>query len=775
MKPVYRYAISIVGGALVLALLIWLTPMIPLPSWDPLASVLFFLLISFTTTFGVPLAGGSVSLLPMTTVAGFLVLGQVPTGWAAFGGTIAYAIARNVWSEQLSGQRGAGGLALVAVTSANVAMHVGSVLACGAVFQWAGGATPLTSVDLTNLPRLLLLGLTYLAVNYLVAGAYIAGRGREALGLYARSLPNLVLYEGAPLLVAPLVALIYSQLGLAQFLLFSLLLVTASLITRDLARSRRRLERRLRELGSLQAVGQALSASLETDRILSAIYDQVSKLMRARNFYVALYDPDADEVSFPLTYEDAERVEWGSRRTGGGLTEYVLREREPLLIRSDVERVLEELGIESIGRTAVSWLGVPITAGDEALGVIAVQSYTQTEIYDISHQEVLTTIAAQAAAAIQNARLYEQTDEALAQRVQELDSILRTSREGMLLLDLDRRVLAVNRALADSVGVAQLEFDGQQIDLSHVGDGRSLAELVGYSQDSLRADCEAAGTAEVGARKEIVILGPEDRYFERTLTAVRDRAGEVTGWLIVLRDISEEIELANLRDDMMHMLVHDLRSPLSVVRSGLDLMGRAFESQSEENFGTLLDIGRQNADRMLGMVNELLDIGKMESGQLPVHPEHVEAGALLREVVERLAPLAREAEISVHVTVEDELPTLHVDRALMARVINNLLDNAIKFTPDGGRIEMWARSDAEISSEYVLVGVSDSGPGIPPEAQARLFKKFQQVISNEGRRTGTGLGLPFCKLAVEAHGGRIWAESKVGEGSTFTMVLPVVR
>jgi signal transduction histidine kinase len=115
-------------------------------------------------------------------------------------------------------------------------------------------------------------------------------------------------------------------------------------------------------------------------------------------------------------------------------------------------------------------------------------------------------------------------------------------------------------------------------------------------------------------------------------------------------------------------------------------------------------------------------------------------------------------------------------------VLTNLVDNAIKFTPDGGIVRLWARPDPETDVPSLLVGVSDTGPGIPPEAQSRLFKKFQQVVSIEGRRRGTGLGLPFCRLAVEAHGGRIWAESPSsiiesaaeGKGTTFVMRLPTV-
>jgi signal transduction histidine kinase len=162
----------------------------------------------------------------------------------------------------------------------------------------------------------------------------------------------------------------------------------------------------------------------------------------------------------------------------------------------------------------------------------------------------------------------------------------------------------------------------------------------------------------------------------------------------------------------------------------------------------------------------------LESGNVAVHPRAIDIAYLMDSVVTRLSPLAAQARINVDISCEPNLPPVYVDPELMDRVLHNLLDNALKFTPDGGHIELWARADSDKGPGSILAGVTDTGPGIPQEAQSRLFKKFQQVVSAVGRRLGTGLGLPYCKLAVEAHGGEIWAESEVGKGSTFVMRLP---
>jgi NtrC-family two-component system sensor histidine kinase KinB len=766
----YIYIATSIG---ILIILVWLTLAAPPDLSYLLPALLFGVLIVFTDTFGVRLPAGMVSLLPMTTVAAYLVMGPVPTGWATFVGTLVYGLIRLRWAEPLELPRIENGSAFITILTANVTIHTASILAGGAVFRLLGGSTPLESVPLPQILPLIAFGLIYLAVNHLTISPAIATRGRKALQVYLRSLPNLLFYEGGPLIFAPLVALIYSQLGAVQFVLFAVLVIVASLITRDLAITSGRLERRVKELGSLQAVGQALSASLSLDRILEAIHTQVAALMPAENFYVALYDAETDEVSFPLTFENGVRTHWRSRPMGQGLTEHTLRTREPLLIPRDVRAVLQKIGIDQIGRLAASWLGVPILAERGPIGVIAIQSYDTPGAYDVSHEEVLVTIASQAGVAIQNARLYKRTDEALARRVQELASILRTTSEGIMLFDLNRQVLAANRALAGFLGMAQVELVGQKLDAPPPESDQPLITLIGYTLESLQEDCRETAREDALHKQAIVVPGPPERHVERTLTPVRDRAGEISGWLLVLRDISEEVKLAQLREDMMHMLVHDLRSPLTVLRGSLEMIEVAVGEGKLEDVRFLEQMAQRGSDRMLRMVNELLDISKLESDEFPLQPEAVEAESLLRDIATRLEPLAAEAHIAINMLIAPSLPPLYVDPQFIDRVLHNLVDNAIKFTPDEGHVKLWAKLDPE-NAGAMLVGVTDTGPGIPPQERRRVFEKFQQT-SVTGRRVGTGLGLPFCKLAVEAHGGQIWVESEVGKGSTFIMRLPTTR
>ncbi len=772
MRNILHYSVAALTGVWVLGLLIWGIPTATFTPSTIYSALLFGLLIVFTLTFGVPLAGGMVSLVPMTIAAAYLTLGQEIAGWTVYLAIIGQGIIRYRRRQNADNPLRHTPQYLAVVTLYNAAIQTASMLGTSVVFTALGGNVPLLEAPPHRVIVLILAGLTYLGINYTLAGIYFSLRGATELRMYLRSIPNLFFYEGSPLIFAPLMALIHNRLGIFQFVVFALALVVVSLIAQNLALTSRRLQRRVQELDSLQAVGQVLSASLDIEIVTTTIYEQVARLMSAKEFYIALYDPELDEVSFPLAIENSQRIQWRSRQAGNGLTEYVLRQRVPILLRGDISKHLDTLELAQVGRSgAACWLGVPILAAGKPLGILAVQSYTDAYAYDLSHQEILTTIAAQAAVAIQNARLYAQTDETLARRVQELNSILRTTREGILLLDLNWRVLAANRALAELIGVTQLDFTQQTLETPY-GGGQSLLSHIHFTAADFQVDCQTLMLNKASQKQDLVTLGPLNRHVERTLTPVRDRANEINGWLLIFRDITEEIELARLRDDMTNMLIHDLRSPLTMIIGSLGLLQRPAPRQDEAQFNKLLTIASNGSNRMLDLINQLLDISKLESGQLVLNAQPLYVETLFSETILHFALAAAEFDITLTTTHEPQLPPLQGDGQLLARVLNNLVDNALKFTPDGGRVTLKSCADP-LDAGKLLIMVSDTGPGIPPEVQPRLFEKFQQIAVSSSRRRGTGLGLAFCKLAVEAHGGRIWVESAPGQGSTFIISLPI--
>ncbi|MFW5866863.1 MAG: ATP-binding protein [Armatimonadota bacterium] len=222
--------------------------------------------------------------------------------------------------------------------------------------------------------------------------------------------------------------------------------------------------------------------------------------------------------------------------------------------------------------------------------------------------------------------------------------------------------------------------------------------------------------------------------------------------------------LQKLRDDLTHMIVHDMRTPLTNIISGLQTVeAMDYEDEIAEEFiPEAINAGLDLQD----MISNLLDISKMEAGELEPDREQFEVRDLVDETLERVGHLAREGELDLTADVPDGL-SLTADRTLLKRVLVNLLGNAIKFTPEGGSVTV----EAEETDEGAQVCVTDTGPGISEEQQARLFQKFSQLESRQ-KKQGTGLGLAFVKMAVDAHDGRVWVESEPGEGSSFCFVIP---
>ncbi|MHB9023263.1 MAG: sensor histidine kinase [Armatimonadota bacterium] len=249
---------------------------------------------------------------------------------------------------------------------------------------------------------------------------------------------------------------------------------------------------------------------------------------------------------------------------------------------------------------------------------------------------------------------------------------------------------------------------------------------------------------------------------------LRDREAQLFAELQV--NYKQLQELESLRDSLTHMIVHDLRTPLTSLLTGMmtvEGLGELNEDQRE-----FLEISIGGGQTLLGMINDLLDISKMESGTLTLERKETRVDALLTAALSQVAPLAREKELLLVTDIADKLPPLHADGDKLLRTVVNLLGNALKFTPPGGVVTVSVRAEADGSA--VRFAVADTGEGIPQESFARIFDKFGQVESRKaGRKMSTGLGLTFCKMVVDAHNGHIWVDSELGKGSVFTFTIPL--
>ena len=222
--------------------------------------------------------------------------------------------------------------------------------------------------------------------------------------------------------------------------------------------------------------------------------------------------------------------------------------------------------------------------------------------------------------------------------------------------------------------------------------------------------------------------------------------------------------LERLRDDLTHMVVHDLRNPLAVIWNFLDILEFHEAHKLSASTQTLVTVARRSAEDLLNMIGSILDVSKMGAGEMKLHREPCDLDALTRAVLATTQPLPGNRTVTLDAP-ESSL-TVPADVGLIRRVLQNLLSNALKYTPAGGDVRIVVTS----SRGEIRVAVTDTGPGIAPEYHQRIFEKFGQV-EDRTNRLGTGLGLAFCKLAIEAHGGRIGVESEVGKGSTFWLAL----
>ncbi len=243
-----------------------------------------------------------------------------------------------------------------------------------------------------------------------------------------------------------------------------------------------------------------------------------------------------------------------------------------------------------------------------------------------------------------------------------------------------------------------------------------------------------------------------------------------------LRQKIREVEaLEQMRDDLVHALVHDLRNPLASIRSSLSGLLYDDSSALNEYQHAMVEISYLSAKKMSGLVENILDVYKLERDGLQIDPQPIAPGELIEGVLRQQAPLAREKNIRLTLEAPDFLPSIAADRDLVERMVQNLLDNALKFTPENGQIVVSALArDPEGSegAQALVVRVADSGPGIEAGQKPHLFEKF---TTGKREESGSGIGLAFCKLAVQAHGGEIWVDDSAGPGATFAFMLPVAR
>ena len=532
---------------------------------------------------------------------------------------------------------------------------------------------------------------------------------------------------------------------------------------------------RINELSQLYAASLALTSSVEIDEVLHRISVAAQEITHADVVTLYLYDVETGTFYRASTPDATSAWAGIDLIRPNGLTRRVIDQATP--IKVDDVRLVPDINPNVLAAGIRSFICAPMISKGKPMGALYVRSFVPNK-FDAEDLQSVSALANQAAVAIENARLFE----GVAEGRDKFQAILNSTNDGILMFDTTTRIVTVNPRLEEMWDLSRVGLEGRTlIDLLDQTDFQ-IAGKIGYTPEVLRALLEQVRAGQRTEWPREIYSPPSStrqHYIERSGMPVLDASNRLIGWMLVLHDVSEEHELQQLRDDLTNMIIHDLRTPLSSVLGSLQLLDEMMEPRSPATpERQALTIATRSTRKLLDLVNSLLDISKLTSGQVAIELAPADMSSVIDLAIERLSSLASESSIIIRKQIANDLPIVLIDEDKISRVLINLLDNALKYTPTDGRItilaERWPTNDRQ--RPMVCCTVRDTGPGIPPEFRDRVFERFVQVTGRTGRRRGTGLGLSFCKLAVEAHGGKIWtSDGPDGNGSEFSFTLPATN
>ncbi|MBE9474035.1 MAG: GAF domain-containing protein [Chloroflexi bacterium] len=542
------------------------------------------------------------------------------------------------------------------------------------------------------------------------------------------------------------------------------------LLIHYLSAPRRNLERRLQELSALEEISKALSSDIDLEKLLSAIQVQVTNLLNVDNFYVALLDPVDQQIWYPLAVKNGTRQNWPRRPLTDRLTDRVILESNSILIPHHAAQQLTKIGLPSGEDAPFAWIGVPLITSEQSIGCLALFSLTSEVEFSQDDLNLLTILSGQTSVAIEISLHNALLSSDITIGRDRLTTILNSVRDGLILIDTDGKITLINEAVTRLSGIPQSEFIGHVLkDLP-----TDVIETIGFTIQEAGELLERINLDEVpefNKQSYTKVNRVQELVIERSLIPVDGESDQLAGLIILLRDITDEYKIKQAQDLISETLVHDLRSPLSSTISALDVIHDSFLSGDPAGIvEPSIQIAQRSSRRMLAMVESILEITRMESGNIELSLSKVNIETLLEDSVSEFTTVALEYEVSISVKYPSDLPTVRMDKNKIHRVINNLIDNALKYTPKNGEILITAGIN---NQELLEIRVIDSGPGIPKEYQKRIFERFAQIPGMPSRKRGSGLGLTYCRLAIEAHGGEIWVDDNPGGGSTFIFTLPV--
>ena len=509
-----------------------------------------------------------------------------------------------------------------------------------------------------------------------------------------------------------------------------------------------------------------ISEDLDLEAVLQQVVDGARSLAGARYAFLMTYDEDGGIQDLLVSgLGEAETARLFTYDAGPALLRH-LKGLPGSLRTRDFAAHAAAVGFTDLPVTLGAFLGMQIRIRDRHVGYISMGDEESGADFTVEDEETLKMFAAQAATAITNARRYGEEQRAKA----DLEALVNTSPVGVLVLDAPTRELVrINHEACRIIGGQA----GDDADCARALERVEFRRLDGTVLPTIEAPFErAAGTGETVHAEELVIGLPSGDQVTTLINAtpIRSEDEQLVAVVATIQDITPLEELERLRTDFLGMVSHELRTPLTSIKGSAATVLAASAPLDPAETRQFFRIIEEQADHMRGLINNLLDLSRIEAGNLSVVTEPTDIAAVIDQA--RNAFLSSGYRNSVDVELAPGLPRVAADGKRIVQVLHNLFSNASKYSRDWSPIQV----TAWLEDTQVVLSVSDEGTGIASEHLPRLFTKFSHIDAGRDHRVGGhGLGLAICRGIVEAHGGRIWAESDGEEdGTRFRFTIPAV-
>lgn len=511
-------------------------------------------------------------------------------------------------------------------------------------------------------------------------------------------------------------------------------------------------KRRVDHLAAINTVAASVSQSLDLNQTFKTALRTVLDITGAEAGGISLIDEEAGEVvmraqegwTHDFVHQNPMRIPIGKGMSG----QVILNDE--VVVDNNLDGSKPLAVARFYDEPFRSIVMAPMHARSKVIGILSIMS-SRPNSFDETVISVLRVIADTVGVALDNARLYETSVE----NQNRLSAVLQSTADGIIATDQSGRIRIVNHAASDMLAVAPEALIGQPLRAAPVQ--QRIREALSFAVSSSDRQRAFRVSAESG-RVLSVIVSPV--YVETQI----DQHVVADGWVIVLQDVTHLYEAEMARTQFIQAAAHDMQNPLGVTLNALDMLTRRMDQRSPET-DEIIDIATSGITRIQALIDDLLDLENMQSGT-GFNFDSVDLGELVYEVSAEIKPLLEKRGISYQVEFEASVPAINADRRWLMRALLNYLDNAIKYTPYGGEVAL----RVYVTDTLLHLEVVDNGPGIPVEAQARLFERFYRAAGSQAA-PGTGLGLAIVKSVAEAHGGGVYVQSAPGEGSIFGMTL----